>query len=149
MGGEGSGRRKNLKTDAKSLARRARYARDPEYRARKKREASIWAQRRKAEFSKWRAGLTCSRCGFGGEWALDFHHVDQRGEDRSLASLYTNSRDAFIEECRLCVCLCANCHRWAHHLLNTDPQGYEDEIAPLRRVEVTVNPVVDGVGSIS
>ena len=61
--------------------------------------------------------LECSSCGYNkSKYALDFHHVDSDTKDYSISRFQQGhfSRDTIIQELKMCIILCANCHRELH-----------------------------------
>ena len=120
--------------DEAHAAARERYAKDKEHRERRKTASREWQARKRAEFVAWRNTQTCYACGDDRGYVLDFHHVDGREERGSTLKDYATKPAAFRQRCEESVILCANCHRWAHHLLTTDPEGYKSNITSLPRV---------------
>ena len=61
------------------------------------------------------AGGGCASCGYDRCTAnLHFHHVDPATKAFAVNMRYGRSLDAYREEAKKCVLLCANCHR-EHH----------------------------------
>lgn len=58
----------------------------------------------------------CNKCGIGDYRVLEFHHVDGKGKDFSIAFARNNSfsLERIKQEIKKCVILCANCHRITH-----------------------------------
>lgn len=54
---------------------------------------------------------TCLRCGESDHYALDFHHVAEKGATIGSGQL---GRSILEKEISKCVVLCANCHRKLH-----------------------------------
>ena len=83
----------------------------------KYKEQSKLARQRKRE---WYMGImddkSCQHCGESDPVVLDWHHTDPTTKEASVSWLLQNrSRKAILEEIDKCICLCANCHRRAHH----------------------------------
>lgn len=56
-------------------------------------------------------GGKCAKCGYNTcIEALDFHHIDPKQKDFSIATKW-ETFDRCIEEVKKCILLCANCHR--------------------------------------
>ena len=120
---------------ARQAARqRERYAKDPEYRARLRRNTKAWEERnpekrrqivtnqrrrKKAIVDEVRAKSSCKECGESHPACLDFHHRDPSQKEHVVALMGSRglSPDKIFEELAKCDVLCANCHRkhhWAH-----------------------------------
>ena len=83
----------------------------------KYKEQSKLSRQRKRE---WYLGIMskekCQHCGENDPVVLDWHHTDPSIKEASVSWLLQNrSRKAILEEIDKCICLCANCHRRAHH----------------------------------
>lgn len=73
-------------------------------------------KKEKAEWTNYRASLSCAICGFSHPAVIDFHHVDPATKTASVHMLVSSRRYAAArEEIKKCVPLCANCHRIHHH----------------------------------
>lgn len=75
-------------------------------------------KKRREEWQKYKATLSCSKCGFSHVAALDFHHEDPSTKENNVhvfaaGGQYKKAR----EEIKKCIVLCANCHRIHHHEL--------------------------------
>ena len=59
----------------------------------------------------------CKRCKIDDYRVLEFHHVDGKTKDFSIANARDNnlSLDRIKQEIKKCVILCANCHRITHY----------------------------------
>ena len=59
----------------------------------------------------------CNHCGehfYNDPECLDFHHIDPKTKDVSVARIWRTSLkqlDKMIEEIKKCIVLCSNCHR--------------------------------------
>ena len=71
------------------------------------------------------AGGKCSHCGYKKcLYALDFHHLDPDKKDKGVCRLLrSKSFKRAEEESKICVLLCANCHRELHEGLITLNNG--------------------------
>lgn len=69
------------------------------------------------EFSSFKQGIGCKRCGFCECGAcLDFHHKDPLSKiTRLSAGLWRYSPNKFKTEMEKCVLLCKNCHYRIHN----------------------------------
>lgn len=74
-------------------------------------------QERCAWLVEYKKTLFCHRCGFADYRALDFHHLDPKQKDFSVADFV--SRGASLakikKEIEKCIVLCSNCHRVEHY----------------------------------
>lgn len=68
--------------------------------------------------SEYKKTVVCELCGEGESVCLDFHHKDITKKRDTISSLANQafSIDAIKEEIKLCMVLCANCHRKIHKL---------------------------------
>ena len=55
----------------------------------------------------------CIVCGQNTKCCLDIHHVSNKHFNISQAITQRTSED-ILNELKICVCLCANCHRKVH-----------------------------------
>ena len=79
---------------------------------------------KRAEWHKYKAGLSCLFCGASHPAIIDFHHPDATGEKK--VSEYVNAgqwKRAYIEAGK-CIALCSNCHRIYHW---NEKEGDKDE----------------------
>lgn len=62
-------------------------------------------------------GGKCSKCEYDKNLsALDFHHIEERGEEFNRGMSLTNYKKQFLEkELKKCVLLCKNCHQETHN----------------------------------
>ena len=104
---------------------------DPEERKRKHKEyskrwyeknkelskARISANKKKKriEWQKYKATLSCANCGFSHPAVIDFHHII-RGPDMEKVNKLANKGlwNKARKEAEKCVALCSNCHRILH-----------------------------------
>ncbi len=58
----------------------------------------------------------CNKCKTDDHRVLEFHHIDEKGKDFSIAFARDNnfSLERIRQEIKKCVILCANCHRITH-----------------------------------
>ena len=79
------------------------------------------AVRRRAEAKKWKKfkdSLSCVYCGESHPATFDFHHIDPATKRFNVNNLVKDGRySRAYEEAKLCLCLCANCHRKLHYKL--------------------------------
>ena len=81
-------------------------------------------KKRREEWQKYKATLSCAKCMFSHPAALDFHHEDPSQKTGSVhffaaGGQYKKAR----EEIKKCIVLCANCHRIHHHEEKSLPNG--------------------------
>lgn len=72
-------------------------------------------------------GHKCACCGLVDEPVLyDFHHLNPEEKEFGIgSSATTHSREAYFEEAKKCVLLCANCHRRIeNHLISNSDLHY-------------------------
>lgn len=75
-----------------------------------------YKRRRRQEWQEYKAGLSCSKCGFSHVAALDFHHEDPSEKEYDVNRLISNGQfKKAEEELKKCIVLCANCHRIHHY----------------------------------
>lgn len=70
--------------------------------------------RRRVKYSLVEAfGHKCCLCGIVDDQVIyDFHHLDPAAKDFQISSsAHTRSQQAYLDEAKKCVLLCANCHR--------------------------------------
>jgi len=73
-------------------------------------------KKKRTEFQKWKATLSCAKCGFSHVAALDFHHTDAKAKDGIVSDLVRMGRFKKAKaEAEKCIVLCANCHRIHHY----------------------------------
>jgi hypothetical protein len=66
-------------------------------------------------WAEFKAGLSCSVCGFAHPAVIDFHHPPGT-KKHAVNMLIKDGRYALAyEEAAKCIILCANCHRIHHH----------------------------------
>jgi hypothetical protein len=72
------------------------------------------------EWQKYKATLSCTKCGFNHPAALDFHHEDPDKKEANIHRLLSNGQFKKLEEeIKKCIVLCANCHRIHHYEENS------------------------------
>lgn len=60
--------------------------------------------------------LKCSKCGENRWWMLDFHHINPKEKENTVANLaHSGSIQKVKNEIEKCIVLCANCHRDEHY----------------------------------
>ena len=76
-------------------------------------------------------GGKCQICGYNKcITALEFHHINPELKD---INFYTTnySWEKIINECKNCICVCANCHREIHHgdiIFDTSKQYFNEDL---------------------
>ena len=90
--------------------------------------ATRMVERRK-ERRLWFLAITnttkCVVCPENHPWCIDFHHLNSKEKDQTVAKLLSDlrSKDRVIKEMEKCIPLCANCHR-KHHAGDLDLMSY-------------------------
>ena len=75
----------------------------------------------KVEWAKYKATLSCVKCGQNHPATFDFHHEDPSKKEANIHKLLSNGQYAKLrEELKKCIVLCANCHR-IHHYNEKNP----------------------------
>jgi hypothetical protein len=70
---------------------------------------------KRKEWKAYKAGLSCSSCGFNHPACIDFHHPPGTKE-HSVNELAQNGRYKLAyKEAAKCIVLCSNCHRIHHY----------------------------------
>lgn len=60
-------------------------------------------------------GNTCHRCGNTYHPAVfEFHHIDPTTKNYHMSALFGQAWNVIEQELKLCIMLCANCHRLTH-----------------------------------
>lgn len=68
----------------------------------------------------------CIKCGEDRPWVIQFHHVDPKTKEFSIAQGVNRNRAAIWKEASKCVCLCSNCHDEFHHFFGLTPKDPVD-----------------------
>ena len=72
-------------------------------------------RKKRKEWKEYKAGLSCSNCGFDHPACIDFHHPPGTKE-YSVNDLAKNGRFKLAyKEAAKCIVLCSNCHRIHHY----------------------------------
>ena len=84
-----------------------------------KREMQRAAERRAASrqwIDEYKKALKCKKCGFSNPLALDFHHKNRSEKTMTISKMVVlgYSIEKILKEIKICVVLCANCHRIEH-----------------------------------
>lgn len=68
--------------------------------------------------SEIKSQISCQKCGENKEYVLDFHHIDRKNKENTIARMTSNyyNLNRIMEEIEKCIVLCANCHREFHYL---------------------------------
>jgi hypothetical protein len=71
---------------------------------------------RRAFISELKAKSCCSRCPENDPRCLDFHHINPKEKDFTIAEVCKRnwSMENICAEIEKCIILCANCHRKEH-----------------------------------
>lgn len=76
-------------------------------------------------------GGKCQICGYNKcITALEFHHINSSLKDFNFHTT-NHSWEKIINECKKCICVCANCHREIHHgdtIFDTSKQYFNEEL---------------------
>jgi predicted HNH restriction endonuclease len=63
-----------------------------------------------------RLGGKCSACGYKKNLsAMEFHHIGKKTIKMTMQVFNTGSLNRILEELRVCILLCSNCHRELHY----------------------------------
>ena len=75
-------------------------------------------QQKKQKIQNLKSNLTCAKCGDKRGYVLDFHHINPKEKQETIARLTSNtsSLQKIYNEIKKCIVLCANCHREFHYL---------------------------------
>lgn len=104
---------KNVRKSKHKEYSRKHYEKNLEETRRRTKEVK---EQQKAEWYKYKATLSCTKCGFNHIAALDFHHEDPTTKEGNIHRFISNGQFAkAYEEIKKCIVLCANCHRIYHH----------------------------------
>ena len=68
----------------------------------------------RAKVNKWKHEHGCKICKENDASCLDLHHLDLSVKEDHPSDILARSINAFFEEAKKCVILCANCHRKLH-----------------------------------
>lgn len=64
---------------------------------------------------EWKSKLSCVCCGENYIKCVEFHHLDQSTKEHTPSNLLLSTTlNRFLEEAKLCIVVCANCHRKIH-----------------------------------
>ena len=76
-------------------------------------------------------GGKCQICGYDKcKRALEFHHINPQEKDLNF-SKSNYSWERIVNECKKCICVCANCHREIHEGLidlDTSKQYFDESL---------------------
>lgn len=91
---------------------KAWYAKNKEVR-----KKEIWARRDTVVrwFRDYRRTQKCARCPENHEATLDFHHIEGKKIELTVAANRGWSIESLKKEIAKCIVLCSNCHRKEHH----------------------------------
>ena len=67
------------------------------------------------QIRNWKSERGCLCCAEKFGPCLELHHLDSSIKEDNPSNYITKSFDAFLQEAKKCVVLCANCHRKVHH----------------------------------
>ena len=75
-------------------------------------------QQKKEEVQELKSQMACAKCGETRGYVLDFHHIDPKNKENTIARLTSNTSNInkVYDEIKKCIVLCANCHREFHYL---------------------------------
>ena len=78
--------------------------------------------KKKETINEIKAKTGCAKCGEKRPYCLDFHHIDPMTKENTIARMSSNSYNIanILTEIDKCICLCSNCHREFHYLLERD-----------------------------
>lgn len=74
-------------------------------------------QEKKNIIQELKSKCACAKCGDTRGYVLDYHHLNPKQKDNTVARLTSNNSnlDKTFEEIEKCIVLCANCHREFHY----------------------------------
>lgn len=74
-------------------------------------------QEKKNIIQELKSKCACAKCGDTRGYVLDYHHLDPKQKNNTVARLTSNNSnlDKTFEEIEKCIVLCANCHREFHY----------------------------------
>lgn len=77
-------------------------------------------QQKKNTIQNLKSQYSCAKCGEKRGYVLDYHHLNPKEKDTTIARLISNcsSLEKTFQEIKKCIVLCANCHREFHYLEN-------------------------------
>ncbi|HYK09065.1 MAG TPA: hypothetical protein VEW42_06230 [Candidatus Eisenbacteria bacterium] len=69
---------------------------------------------------EYKSSLSCQKCYENHPACLDFHHIDAKTKDGTVANMVVEgySKANILKEIKKCVILCRNCHAKEHYQLN-------------------------------
>lgn len=70
----------------------------------------------------WELKTPCVKCGEDRKCCIHFHHIDPKEKTCNLSDGNVG-KEKIIEECKKCICLCANCHEEFHWLYGHNPEN--------------------------
>lgn len=69
---------------------------------------------RKGFLADYKRDCGCRICAENEPCCLDFHHINGKEKDFTLATLRSYSEETMMKEINKCAILCSNCHRKLH-----------------------------------
>ena len=94
--------------------RKKSYKENPDMQDRIKKRSGDSRKELKAYVDNVKSESGCSACGDRRIYVLDFHHVNEK--NAAISDLVQDSNlEKLQAELKLCIVLCANCHREHHH----------------------------------
>lgn len=69
------------------------------------------------KWRKFKKTLKCEKCGENDQACLDFHHLNKKDKEYSIAQMVIRrmSMNKIKKEIQKCIVLCSNCHRKEHY----------------------------------
>lgn len=84
-----------------------------------------WKSKRRASLAEWlriyKEKLFCQNCKENHPATLDFHHIDSKTKDGTIANMVSEgySTVSILKEINKCIILCKNCHAKEHFKTHT------------------------------
>ena len=70
----------------------------------------------KEQLNNYKKQQRCAKCGCDKFYVLDFHHIDPKEKDFTIAESTRAKFETIKTELDKCIVLCSNCHREFHYL---------------------------------
>ena len=88
-------------------------------------------ENKKKTVSEIKKNLKCAKCGEEREYCLDFHHIENKEKDNTIARMTSNNYrlDTVLNEIKKCIVLCSNCHREFHYFQEEDGITIEEYLS--------------------
>jgi len=97
-------------------------------------------KKRKENFFTWwyeyKSQFSCEHCRESDIVCLDFHHKHPSKKNYDIQYLvHSRNKTNLLKELKMCICLCANCHRRQHHKESLkEERGHTILAEPFRKI---------------